>query len=45
MPDGITTVAQGELVADSLKDYFQSTSGNGCQMYKRWKLHLLHHGS
>ena len=22
MPDGITTVAQGELVADSLKDYF-----------------------
>ena len=41
MPDGITTVAQGELVADSLKDYFQRhpemdakcTKGGNCTYY------------
>ena len=41
MPEGITTVAQGELVADSLKDYLQRhpemdakcTKGSKCSYY------------
>ena len=41
MPEGITTVAQGELVADSLKDYFsrhpemdaKCTKGGNCTYY------------
>lgn len=31
MPDGITTVAQGELVANSLKDYLQRHSEMNCK--------------
>ena len=41
MPEGITTVTQGELVADSLKDYFRRhpemdakcTKGGNCTYY------------
>lgn len=41
MPDGIATVTQGELVADSLKDYFhrhpemdaKCTKGGNCTYY------------
>lgn len=41
MPSGITTVTQGELVADSLKDYFRRhpemdakcTKGGKCTYY------------
>ena len=41
MPNRITTVAQGELVADSLKDYFsrhpemdaKCTKGGNCTSY------------